>query len=40
MGMRRIQFFALPNKKTYKMKSPYFCYVPKSATVEALQRKI
>jgi len=40
MQMRKINFFPMPNKTTYKMKEPWFCFVPKSDTVLALERKI
>lgn len=33
LQMRRINFLALPNESGYKMKKPWFCYVPKSDTV-------
>ena len=40
MKMRKINFVALPNKKLYKMRSPWFCYIPKSETVAELEKKI
>jgi len=40
MQMRKINFFPMPNKTTYRMKEPWFCYVPKSDLVLALERKI
>ena len=40
MQMRRINFFALPNKTTFKMKKTWFCYAAKSDTVLKLERKL
>lgn len=40
MQMRKINFFAMPNKSTFKMKKEYFVYAPKSDTVALLERKI
>lgn len=40
MQMRKINFFPMPNKTTYRMKEPWFCYVPKSDNVLALERKV
>ena len=40
MQMRKINFFAMPNKTTFKMKKTWFCYSPKSDTVLKLERKL
>ena len=40
LSMRKINFVALPNKKLYKMRKPWFCYIPKSETVAELEKKI
>ena len=40
LSMRRINFFPLPNETVYKMKQPWFCYVPKSESVDMLEKKI
>ena len=38
--LRRINFFALPNKTTFKMKQALFCYAPKSMTAGDLEKKL
>ena len=40
MRFRKINFFALPNKSTYKMKHYYCCFVPKSYLVLELEKKL
>ena len=40
MRFRKINFFALPNKQTYKMKTFYSCFIPKSASVAELEKKL
>ena len=40
LKMRKINFFALPNKTVYKMKHTWFCFVPKSDSVLDLEKKL
>ena len=38
--MRKINFVPLPNKKLYKMREPWFCYMPKHDSVLDLEKKV
>ena len=38
--MRKINFLALPNKTRFKMKEPWFVYVPKSLNIFELEKKL
>lgn len=40
LKLRKINFFALPNKTQFKMKNALFCFVPKSDTVLDLEKKL
>ena len=40
LKLKKINFFAMPNKTVYKMKHTYFCYVPKSESVLELEKKL
>ena len=40
MQMRKINFLALPNKTRFKMKEPWFVYVPKSLNIFELEKKL
>ena len=40
MQMRKINFLPLPNKTRFMMKEPWFVYIPKSASVYELEKKL
>ena len=40
MQMRKINFLPLPNKTRFMMKEPWFVYMPKSASVYELEKKL
>ena len=40
LKLRKINFFALPNRTHFKMKNTFFCFVPKSDTVLDLEKKL
>ena len=40
MKMRKISYFPLPNKTTFKVREKYYCYAPKSMTVAELEKKL
>lgn len=39
LKLRKINFVALPNKSRFKMREPWFFYVPKSDSVTELEKK-
>lgn len=40
LQLRRVRFMAVPNKKLFKMKEPWFVYAPKSMSIPDLEKKL